>query len=38
VSLNSNNKKPPGTKRNILGFVIIIAIIISPVRPYCVQT
>ena len=34
VSLNSNNKKSPGTKHNILGVVTIIAIIISPVRPW----
>jgi len=33
VSLNSNNKKSPGTKRNIAVVVMIISIIISPVRP-----
>ncbi|EHR81702.1 hypothetical protein SEVCU118_0766 [Staphylococcus epidermidis VCU118] len=38
MSLNSNNNKSPGTKRNIPGFVMIIAIIITPVRPCCVQT
>lgn len=34
VSLNSNNKKSPGTKRNIAVVVMIISIIISPVRPW----
>ena len=34
VSLNSNNKKSPGTKHNIPVVVMIITITISPVRPW----
>ena len=34
VSLNSNNKKSPGTKHNIPVVVMIITITIPPVRPW----